>query len=125
MYRITKSFTFDASHQLLSLPDGHKCKRLHGHTYKTTIELRSESLDEHGFVMDFGELDSIKTYLDTVFDHRHLNSVMPLLEPTAENIAKFLFDMFRKLLGERGNLLYAVTINETPKTSATYYEKSK
>lgn len=116
MYKITKSFSFDASHQLLSLPEGHKCKRLHGHTYEVTVELAAAEVNEHGFVVDFGDLDYMKRYIDQVLDHRHLNDILPVA-PSAENIARFLFEQWEP---RYTGFLRAVTVKETPKTSATY-----
>lgn len=63
MYTIAKTFGFSASHQLDYLPEGHKCKRLHGHNYKVTLVLRAEQLDENHFVRDFGHLDRFREWL--------------------------------------------------------------
>ena len=115
MYRISKQFTFSASHVLDCLHESHPCARLHGHNYIVIIHLRSEKLNEYGFVKDYRELKFVKEYLDNTFDHRHLNDILPF-HPTAENIARFLFDVFSEKLPE----LYAVEVCETPKTSAIY-----
>jgi 6-pyruvoyltetrahydropterin/6-carboxytetrahydropterin synthase len=116
MYIISKEFHFSASHVLNGLKDDHPCKRLHGHNYVVSFSFKSETLNEVGFVIDYRELDPIKKYLDNIFDHRHLNDVMPELNPTAENIAKFLFDIFKKQFP----LLFRVEVKETPKTRAIY-----
>ena len=115
MYKISKQFSFSASHILDQLPDSHPCARLHGHNYVVTVHLCSEKLNEYGFVRDYKELDFIKEFIDSTLDHRHLNDIMPCY-PTAENIAHCLFEIFSKKLPE----LYAVEISETPKTSAVY-----
>lgn len=90
MYSITKRFYFSASHQLDSLPDGHKCKRLHGHNYTVTLEFRSETLDEHGFIRDYGSLDGFAEWLRVTLDHRHLNDVLqdPENPHNSNNIGK-------------------------------------
>lgn len=91
MFRITKRWTFDAAHQLNGLPDGHKCGQLHGHTYTVELELSSEDLDDHGFVVDFSDLAPVKQLIDTVYDHRFLNEVLPVgVNPTAETLASVL-----------------------------------
>src|SRR5579859_1071133 len=98
MYRIGKSYSFDASHQLHGLPDGHKCGRLHGHTYTVTVEIvgeyrsdwAGEDLEAPGFVVDFGELAPLKAHLDGTFDHRHLNYIFDE-EPTSENLARHFY----------------------------------
>lgn len=115
MYRITKEFHFSASHQLDHLPDDHQCARLHGHNYIVVVELASATLDTHGFVRDYGELKALKTYIDDVFDHRHLNDVMD--DPsTGENMARH----FYKWCAARWPETSAVKVSETPKTWAEY-----
>ncbi|MEN9919188.1 MAG: 6-carboxytetrahydropterin synthase QueD [Bacteroidota bacterium] len=115
MYKISKQFSFSASHVLDGLPTEHPCSRLHGHNYVLTVFLKSETLDEKGFVKDYRELSVIKDYIDNKLDHRHLNDVFDI-NPTAENIAKELFTAFEKIIPQ----LYAVEVSETPKTSARY-----
>ena len=115
MYKISKQFSFSASHVLDKLPDGHPCARLHGHNYVITIHLCSEELNDCGFVRDYRDLNFVKEYLEHTLDHRHLNDIIPY-HPTAENIARYLFEIFSGQLPE----LYAVEVSETPKTSAIY-----
>lgn len=115
MYKISKQFSFSASHILEGLPQDHPCTRLHGHNYVVTIHLRSETLDEKGFVKDYRELQSVKDYIDNHLDHRHLNDVFDV-NPTAENIAKCLYDIFVAQIPQ----IYAIEVSETPKTSAIY-----
>lgn len=116
MYTISKEFMFSASHQLKGLPEGHPCSRVHGHNYTVKIELKSKTLDERGFVLDYGELRPIKDWIDSNLDHRHLNDVMGVLNPTAENIATFIYYTFKRDFP----LLFAVEVSETPKTNARY-----
>ena len=116
MYIISKEFHFSARHILNWLKNDHPCKRLHGHNYVITFYFKSEELNEVGFVIDYRDLDPIKKYLDDVFDHRHLNDIMPGVNPTAENIAKFLHDTFKAQFP----LLFKVEVCETPKTKAFY-----
>lgn len=116
MYRITKQFTFSASHQLLHLNDDHPCRRLHGHNYKVEVVVESPMLDDRGFCMlDYGELAPFKNMLDEVYDHRHLNDVMGV-RPTAENLAKVLFDQAREI----SSFVVAVRVSETEATWASY-----
>ena len=115
MYRISKQFTFSSSHVLDQLPDGHPCSRAHGHNYVVTIHLRSKELNEYGFVKDYTDLKCVEEYLNNTLDHRHLNDVIPY-HPTAENIARYLFEIFSGKLPE----LCAVEVSETPKASAIY-----
>ncbi len=120
MYKISKQFSFSASHILEGLSLEHPCSRMHGHNYVVTVHLKSEQLNEVGFVKDYRELDNIKKYIDDTLDHRHLNDVFNF-NPTAENIAKHLYDIFKIEVPQ----LYAVEVCETPKTSAIYEADSK
>ena len=115
MYKISKQFSFSASHQLNGLPTDHPCSSLHGHNYIVTVYLKSQMLNETGFVRDYRSLDIVKKFIDETLDHRHLNDVLRF-NPTAENMAKFLYDTFKQAIPE----LYAVEVSETPKTSAMY-----
>lgn len=116
MYRITKEFHFSASHQLVDLPPEHQCARLHGHNYVVVIELAGETLNAHGFVRDYLELQPLKTYIDETLDHRHLNDVLDDDMVTAEKLAKHLFDWCAARWPETS----AVKVSETPKTWAEY-----
>lgn len=120
MYKISKQFSFSASHILEGLPAEHPCSRLHGHNYVVTVHLRAEQLNSVGFVKDYRALSFVKDYIDNTLDHRHLNDIVPF-NPTAELIAKYLYDVFKKDIPE----LYAVEVSETPKTSALYEADSK
>lgn len=113
MFRISKTFTFSASHQLTHLPDGHKCKRLHGHTYSVTVNLAAPTLNEDGFVVDFAELDQIGAFIKNNFDHQHLNAVMAFM-PTCELIAQFITEKFTNLPIE------SVRVSESPTTWAEF-----
>jgi len=114
MYRISKRFEFSASHQLRGLPPAHQCGRLHGHNYTVEVVLESTAIDHTGFVRDYGELAPLKKWLDDTFDHRHVNDTLP--QPTAEWMAKFIFDKAASMFHE----VVAVTVSETGKTTATY-----
>ena len=116
MFTITKRFRFEASHRLAGLPESHPCSRLHGHSYKVYFLLQSKTLNGVGFVRDFRDLTIIQEWLNANFDHRHLNDVLEV-NPTAENIAQFLFEAFIHKFPE----LVAVTVEETENASANYY----
>ncbi|WP_405709708.1 MULTISPECIES: 6-pyruvoyl trahydropterin synthase family protein [unclassified Streptomyces] len=118
MLSITKEFHFSASHRLAGLPPDHQCGRLHGHNYIVVLELsaRPDQLTGPGFVRDYGELSVFKKWLDDTIDHRHLNDVLPDLNPTAEHLAMWIHRTWAPDLPE----LTAVRVSETPKTWATY-----
>jgi len=114
MYRISKQFSFCASH-VLDLPEDHPCSRLHGHNYRVSIHLKSVTLDQYGFVKDYHALKPVRKFIDETLDHRHLNDCMDY-SPTSENIARFLYERFKPEIPE----LYAVEVSETPQTSCIY-----
>jgi 6-pyruvoyltetrahydropterin/6-carboxytetrahydropterin synthase len=123
MYQISKRFTFDASHQLHGLPEGHKCMRLHGHTYTVEVQLTAAALDPVGMVLDYAKLAPVKAYIDSTLDHQHLNDVLAPLElnPTAENLARFMHEQVVALLGsEAYGVDIAVGVSETPATWAWF-----
>jgi len=115
-FTITKEFRFEAAHHLPQMPDGHKCKRPHGHSYLVRVELASDKLDAVGFVEDYGELNDIREYIDTHLDHKDLSELFGGIHTTAERLCRSLFVTFK----EAHPALRAVTICETPSVSATY-----
>ena len=115
MFTIRKEFNFSAMHSLDGLHPEHPCTREHGHNYVITVELKKEKLDHVGFVRDYRALSAIKDWINKTLDHRNLNEVM-VENPTAENIAFYLYKMFKDRYPE----LHAVEVSETPKTMARY-----
>jgi 6-pyruvoyltetrahydropterin/6-carboxytetrahydropterin synthase len=88
---IGRSYRFEAAHHLPKLPDSHKCKRLHGHNYRVEIVVGGRP-DSRGFVKDFAEIDAEVVPLIEAVDHRLLNDVTGLENPTAEVIAAWFLD---------------------------------
>lgn len=119
-FTIAKSYELDGvSHELTQLPEGHKCRRNHGHNYEVTLTLTAEVLDRFGFVTDFGELQPFRRYLET-FDHRRLNDVVEF-HPTSELLAQHLGMWFVAQVepGIHGRLV-SVRVSETRTSSATW-----
>ena len=87
MYTVVKTVEVSGAHQL-SLPYPSKCSRLHGHNWKIEVTLRSETLDENGMVLDFSRIKEVVMQLD----HTYINDVLGGLNPTAENMAKWICD---------------------------------
>jgi 6-pyruvoyltetrahydropterin/6-carboxytetrahydropterin synthase len=119
MYEIGKTYLFSASHQLDRLPEGHKCRRLHGHNYTVVITATADELDEHGFVVDFAELDRAGAWIRATFDHQHLNDVMDG-PPTSERLAATVGDWCAANLRLRREIELHVKVSETDSTWATY-----
>lgn len=93
---IAKSFTFDAAHCLPLMPEGHKCRRLHGHTYSTTIQLQGEALPDTGILIDFDDIALIWAPLHVALDHQYLNEVPGLPCPTTENLCLWICERLEK-----------------------------
>lgn len=119
-YTIAKRFSFSASHALTAVPEGHKCRRTHGHNYEVELVCAADELDERAMVVDYFDLDPVQAFIDDTIDHRHLNDVVPG-EPTAERLARWLFESLGGTLPpEVAARIVAVRVHETPKTWAEY-----
>ncbi|MBT8191255.1 MAG: 6-carboxytetrahydropterin synthase QueD [Bacteroidia bacterium] len=115
--KIFKTFTFDSAHFLPHVPDGHKCKNTHGHTYRLTVYLDGPLVDELGWVVDFADLKKIvKPIVDSV-DHQLLNEIEGLENPTCEIFAIWFWNKIK----EKMPLLSRIELNENP-TSGVIYE---
>src|SRR5215475_11555195 len=88
--RIGRTYRFESAHHLPLLPEGHKCKNIHGHNYRLDVVVCG-TLDARGFVQDFAEIDADIMPLIKMLDHRLLNEVEGLENPTAEIIASWFF----------------------------------
>jgi 6-pyruvoyltetrahydropterin/6-carboxytetrahydropterin synthase len=88
--KICRTYRFESAHYLPFVPEGHKCKNLHGHNYRVDIVIRGP-LDQRGFVKDFAEIDAEIMPLVKRLDHKLLNEIEGLENPTAEIIAAWFF----------------------------------
>jgi 6-pyruvoyltetrahydropterin/6-carboxytetrahydropterin synthase len=122
VYTISKEFAFEAAHQLSGLPEGHQCARLHGHSYRVILELACQDyeLADPGFVVDYGDLNAFKDFIDRHLDHRNLNDACSM-PTTAENLALWLYGIARGMWPQ----VVAVRVSETQKTWATYSPESE
>jgi 6-pyruvoyltetrahydropterin/6-carboxytetrahydropterin synthase len=120
MFEVSVEYTFAAGHALRGYKG--KCENVHGHNYKVQLVVAGEQLDATGMLMDFVEVrKNIKELVERL-DHRFLNDVPPfdVLNPSAENIAKYFSDELEPFVRNRGLQVHAVTIWETDTTAATY-----
>lgn len=125
MFQIDKTFSFAASHSLTGLPEGHKCSRLHGHTYCVTVTVGSEEINGPGWVTDFADLKPFAAYIESLADHQHLNDVLDV-NPTAENLAYHLAQWFiAHVQPNIGGRLESVRVGESPTSGATYLAPSE
>ncbi len=114
---IFKEFTFDSAHFLPHVPVDHKCREMHGHTYRLRVWIEGMPDPVIGWVMDFAELKkAIKPVIEEI-DHKVLNHVKGMENPTCENIAIWIWDQVKPLIPA----LARIELNETP-TSGVVYE---
>lgn len=113
---IFKEFTIEAAHRLPGLPPQHKCARLHGHSFRITVYVRG-SVDPHcGWIMDFADLSAAFAPLFERLDHRYLNEVQGLENPTSERLAQWIW----RELDPRLPGLARVVVRETCTAGASY-----
>lgn len=89
---ISREFTFEAAHRLPRVPAGHKCGRLHGHSYRVEITIAGPVRPTPGWVMDFADLKAAWTPVGDQLDHYYLNDIDGLDNPTSENLAMWIWD---------------------------------
>ena len=114
MFTVSKDFRFEAAHSLPHLPEGHKCRNLHGHSYRVRIEVDGE-LDERGFVIDYAEISAVMRPIIERVDHENLNEILAA-PTTAENLAKWFWQQLPTPMK-----CNRVHVYETPTTCATYH----
>ncbi len=113
---IFKEFTFEAAHLLPNVPQGHKCARLHGHSYRVTLFVSGEVDDHAGWVMDFADVRRAFEPLLRRLDHYYLNEIEGLDNPTSEVLARWIWQRLKPDLPG----LSAVRIHETCTSGCTY-----
>ena len=112
--KIAATFGFEAAHRLPKLPDWHKCKNLHGHNYQLEVAVEGgDDLDERGFVMDYAELEGIVNPLVATVDHKYLNEIPGLDNPTSEIIVQWFMRNIRPALS--GCYVVTLRLYETPR----------
>ena len=114
MYYVSKRMEIAGAHQL-KLPYSSKCENLHGHNWIITVHCRAEELADHGMIADFAD---IKAKIHGVLDHGYINDIVAPLNPTAENMAKWICDRVTELCttGE----CYKVEVQESEGNIAVY-----
>jgi len=113
---IFKEFTFDSAHFLPHVPDDHKCKRMHGHTYRVRIWLKGALDTRMGWVADFGDIKAVWKPLEKRLDHCVLNDIPGLENPTAEHIARYIWRELQPQLPR----LDRIELFETPTSGVVY-----
>lgn len=113
---IYKEFTFEAAHRLPNVPEGHKCARLHGHSFMVKISVMGAVGEESGWIMDFGDLKQAFHPIWKQLDHYYLNDIPGLENPTSENIAIWIWSKLKPALPE----LSRIEIRETCTSGCVY-----
>lgn len=113
---IFREFNFEAAHRLPNVAPGHKCGRLHGHSYRFAVHLEAPVGEDTGWVRDFAELSCAVEPLLTQLDHYYLNEVEGLENPTSEELARWIWDRLIPALPE----LSKVVVRETCTSGCVY-----
>jgi 6-pyruvoyltetrahydropterin/6-carboxytetrahydropterin synthase len=114
---ISKTFRIEAAHRLPQVPAGHKCARLHGHSFAVEVHVRGPLDPQLGWVMDFADIKAAFAPLYEQLDHNYLNDVPGLENPTSEILARWIWQNLKPRLP----LLARIVVHETC-TSASIYD---
>ncbi|CAA0087113.1 6-carboxy-5,6,7,8-tetrahydropterin synthase [Zhongshania aliphaticivorans] len=113
---IYKEFTFEAAHRLPNVPEGHKCARLHGHSFLVRIFIAGDIDPQTGWIMDFSEVKQVFAPIYEQLDHHYLNDIPGLHNPTSESIAIWIWEQLKPHL----SALSQVEIRETCTSGCIY-----
>ena len=113
---IFKVFTIEAAHMLPNVPEGHKCRRLHGHSFKIEVHVSGPIGDDTGWVMDFADVKAAFQPLYDQLDHHYLNDIDGLDNPTSENLARWIWDHLKPNLPA----LSKIVVHETCTSGCVY-----
>ncbi len=113
---LRKTFQFEAAHLLPKLPHTHKCRRLHGHSFKVEIVVAGACNPELGWLIDYADITTAFRPLWESLDHRYLNDIPGLENPTSESIAGWIWDRLKPALP----LLTEITVAETCTAMCVY-----
>ncbi len=106
---LRKTFQFEAAHLLPHLPRAHKCRRLHGHSFKVEIAVSGQCHPQLGWVMDYAEITEAFKPLLKQLDHYYLNEISGLENPTSENIALWIWKRLKRRLPQLVEVVVAET----------------
>ena len=114
--RLYKDFSFEAAHRLPNVPEGHKCARLHGHSFQVRVTVEGPVGERTGWVMDFAELKAAFAPVYDRLDHRYLNEIPGLENPTSEILARWIWRELRSTLAG----LVEIEVRETCTSGCVY-----
>ena len=113
---IFKEFTFEAAHRLPNVPPGHKCARLHGHSFRVSLHVEAPVANDTGWVRDFADLTCAMQPVLACLDHYYLNEITGLENPTSEILARWIWERLQPSLPE----LSQIVIRETCTSGCVY-----
>jgi 6-pyruvoyltetrahydropterin/6-carboxytetrahydropterin synthase len=114
--RLVHEFRFEAAHRLPRVPEGHKCARLHGHSFRVELAVEGPVNPDTGWLIDFAELHRVWAPLHDELDHHYLNEIPGLENPTSEVLSKFIWTRLKPGLAG----LSRVTLYETCESRCEY-----
>ncbi len=117
---VFREFTFEAAHRLPHVPAGHKCARLHGHSFRVEVHVEGDVDPETGMVIDFADLKAAFAPLHERLDHHYLNEVDGLENPTSENLARWIWERLDGAMP-----LSAVVVRETCTAGVVYRDPNR
>ena len=112
---VFREFSFEAAHRLPKVPPGHKCGRLHGHSFRVEVHVNGDVDKSTGMVIDFADIKCAFAPLHEQLDHHFLNEVPGLENPTSENLAEWIWDKLRDELP-----LSLIVVRETCTSGVSY-----
>jgi 6-pyruvoyltetrahydropterin/6-carboxytetrahydropterin synthase len=114
--RLFKTFRFEAAHELPTFPEGHKCRRLHGHSFRFDVVVEGEVDPAKGYLIDYGDIKKAAEPIVRRLDHYYLNEIEGLENPTSENLAHWLYQELKPALP----LLSEIIVHETCTSRCEY-----
>ncbi|MCP4837195.1 MAG: 6-carboxytetrahydropterin synthase QueD [Phycisphaera sp.] len=113
---LRKTFRFESAHWLPTFPEDHKCRRLHGHSFRVDVVVEGEVPEEDGFLVDFGVIKAAIKPIEEELDHRCLNDIEGLENPTSEMLARWIWNRLSPQL----SILSEIHVHETCTSSCIY-----
>lgn len=125
MYELMVESSFSAAHQLRDYEG--KCETLHGHNWKVQVWVQGEQLQPNGILIDFCDLKTMVEKVTLSIDHSNINELpgFETLNPTSENLARYIFQELRKLFNHDTIKIVKVAVWETEKNMGAYFEQVK
>lgn len=107
--KIFKKFTIEAAHHLPNVPEGHKCRRLHGHSFLVEVHISGPVREPEGWVQDFADISCAFQPLFDQLDHHYLNEIEGLENPTSENLSRWIWQRLKPELAGLNKIIVCET----------------